>query len=134
MQVSDLPGRYRPHGWEPSADELAADERELQLERGGSQALAAEAAVLEMEALERPSVLQVVEAEIRANVSQLPADGLDLRTHLDTIERCLIEQALQRSDGIVAHAARLLGLRRTTLVEKLRKFSIAAVDPAASES
>ncbi len=57
-----------------------------------------------------------------------------LRAHLDTIERRLIEQALQRSDGIVAHAARLLGLRRTTLVEKLRKFSLVAIDTGASDS
>ncbi len=34
--------------------------------------------------------------------------------------------------GVVAHAARLLGLRRTTLVEKLRKFSIAVDDGEAS--
>ena len=50
------------------------------------------------------------------------AQGLDLRQHLDTIERSLVQQALERSGGTVAHAARLLGLRRTTLVEKLRKF------------
>ena len=48
--------------------------------------------------------------------------GLDLRAHLAAIERKLIEQALQRVDGIVAQAARLLDLRRTTLVEKLRKL------------
>jgi sigma-54 specific flagellar transcriptional regulator A len=64
----------------------------------------------------------------------LPQDGLDLRAHLDAIERQLIEQALQRSGGIVAHAARLLGLRRTTLVEKLRKFSLVADEAYAPES
>ena len=57
-------------------------------------------------------------------VITLPADGLDLRAHLLTIERRLIEQALERSNGTVAHAARLLGLRRTTLVEKLRKLGL----------
>jgi sigma-54 specific flagellar transcriptional regulator A len=41
------------------------------------------------------------------------------------IERSLISQALQRSGGTVAHAARLLSLRRTTLVEKLRKLGMA---------
>jgi sigma-54 specific flagellar transcriptional regulator A len=59
-------------------------------------------------------------------VSELPADGIDLRRHLDTIERSLVQQALERSGGTVAHAARLLGLRRTTLVEKLRKLGEAA--------
>jgi len=57
-----------------------------------------------------------------AAAGELPAQGLDLRQHLDTIERSLVQQALERSGGTVAHAARLLGLRRTTLVEKLRKF------------
>ncbi|KAG1246166.1 hypothetical protein G6F65_020830 [Rhizopus arrhizus] len=37
------------------------------------------------------------------------------------IELGLINEALERTQGVVAHAAQLLGLRRTTLVEKLRK-------------
>ncbi len=55
----------------------------------------------------------------------LPAGGIDLRAHLSAIEYRLIAKALERSDGTVAHAARLLRLRRTTLVEKLRRFSMA---------
>ena len=50
-----------------------------------------------------------------------------------TIEEALIRQALERSSGIVAQAARLLGLRRTTLVEKLRKFDIGAVDDSSED-
>jgi sigma-54 specific flagellar transcriptional regulator A len=57
-------------------------------------------------------------------LSELPANGLDLRAHLLQIERALVSQALERSDGVVAHAARLLNLRRTTLVEKLRKLGL----------
>jgi sigma-54 specific flagellar transcriptional regulator A len=64
-------------------------------------------------------------------VAHLPPDGLDLRDHLFTIERDLIQQALTRTGGTVAHAARLLKLRRTTLVEKLRKFQM--LNEAASE-
>jgi sigma-54 dependent transcriptional regulator, flagellar regulatory protein len=45
----------------------------------------------------------------------------------------LIRQALDRSNGIVAQAARLLGLRRTTLVEKLRKFEIGIVEDASED-
>jgi sigma-54 specific flagellar transcriptional regulator A len=55
----------------------------------------------------------------------LPTDGVDLRAHLYAIEHRLISEALERSGGTVAHAARLLSLRRTTLVEKLRKFGMA---------
>ena len=54
----------------------------------------------------------------------LPQDGLDLRAHLCAIENRLINEALERSGGTVAHAARLLGLRRTTLVEKLRRSGV----------
>jgi len=56
----------------------------------------------------------------------IPSDGLDLRAHLGTIEKHLIRTALDQTDGTVAHAARLLKLRRTTLVEKLRKYDLQA--------
>jgi sigma-54 specific flagellar transcriptional regulator A len=56
-----------------------------------------------------------------AAVPQLPPEGLCLKSTLAAIESRLIEQALARSDGVVAHAARLLGVGRTTLLEKLRK-------------
>ena len=50
--------------------------------------------------------------------------GFDLREHLSGIERDLIRQAMDAADGTVAQAARLLNLRRTTLVEKLRKYQV----------
>ncbi|MGC9185057.1 MAG: sigma-54 interaction domain-containing protein [Thiomonas sp.] len=54
----------------------------------------------------------------------LPPEGLDLRAYLERIERSLIEQALERSRHVIAHAAQHLGLRRTTLVEKIRKYGL----------
>ena len=54
---------------------------------------------------------------------QLPKEGIDLRNHLNELEQNLIQQALDESQGVVAHAAKLLNMRRTTLVEKLRKFA-----------
>ncbi|GAB3093951.1 sigma-54 dependent transcriptional regulator [Lysobacter terrae] len=54
----------------------------------------------------------------------LPPQGIDLRGHMAGIELELIRAALNQSGGVVAHAAPLLGLRRTTLVEKLRKYGI----------
>jgi sigma-54 specific flagellar transcriptional regulator A len=62
---------------------------------------------------------------VEPDTEGLPADGVDLRAHLYAIEHRLISEALERSGGTVAHAARLLSLRRTTLVEKLRKFGMA---------
>ncbi len=59
-----------------------------------------------------------------AAASSLPDDGIDLRGHMANIELALINEALERTQGVVAHAAQLLGLRRTTLVEKLRKYGI----------
>ena len=50
--------------------------------------------------------------------------GIDLREYLGDLEQRLIREALQESDGVVAQAAKLLHLRRTTLVEKLRKYDI----------
>ena len=54
-------------------------------------------------------------------LSGLTEDGIDLRSRMAEIERTLIVQALDRSGGVVAQAAKLLGLQRTTLVEKMRK-------------
>jgi sigma-54 specific flagellar transcriptional regulator A len=65
-----------------------------------------------------------VVADAQAASHELPDDGLDLKDHMARIELKLISDALERTQGVVAHAAQLLGLRRTTLVEKLRKYGI----------
>lgn len=59
-----------------------------------------------------------------ASVPRLPTDGIDLKAHLSTLEQNLIRQALDDCDGVVAHAAKRLKMRRTTLVEKLRKYGL----------
>jgi sigma-54 specific flagellar transcriptional regulator A len=56
----------------------------------------------------------------------LKSGGIDLKDHLSAIEIGLIRKALQEADGTVAEAARLLKIRRTTLVEKLRKYRLTA--------
>ena len=55
---------------------------------------------------------------------RLPNTGIDLKAHLATLEQNLIRQALDESNGVVAHAAKRLKMRRTTLVEKLRKYGL----------
>ena len=57
-----------------------------------------------------------------------PEEGLDLKEHLSNLEKTLIRQALDESKGVVAHAAKRLKMRRTTLVEKLRKYGLRAED------
>ncbi len=54
----------------------------------------------------------------------LPAGGIDLKEHLAQLEQAFIQQALDEADGVVAHAAKRLGMRRTTLVEKVRKYGL----------
>ncbi|HED14454.1 MAG TPA: sigma-54-dependent Fis family transcriptional regulator [Gammaproteobacteria bacterium] len=54
--------------------------------------------------------------------SRLPEAGLDLKRYLAEREQHLIDQALLQAEGVVAQAARLLNMRRTTLVEKMRKY------------
>lgn len=52
------------------------------------------------------------------------ADPSNLKDALDGLEEQLIRQALQKTGGNRTEAAALLGLNRTTLVEKLRKYAI----------
>jgi len=51
--------------------------------------------------------------------------GVSLKIHLQEVETGLIAKAMAESDGVVAAAARLLKMRRTTLVEKLAKYKLA---------
>ena len=56
--------------------------------------------------------------------SLLPLHGLDLKEYLANLEKDLIGQALDDSGGVVARAADRLHIRRTTLVEKMRKYNL----------
>jgi len=51
----------------------------------------------------------------------IPSDGVDLPGLLRGVEGVLIAEALARTDGNRTHAARLLGLKRTALIEKLKR-------------
>ncbi|MBQ1783412.1 MAG: sigma-54-dependent Fis family transcriptional regulator [Gammaproteobacteria bacterium] len=56
--------------------------------------------------------------------ADLPEDGINLKEMLADLEVNYILQALDKQEGVVARAAELLGMRRTTLVEKMRKYQI----------
>lgn len=49
---------------------------------------------------------------------------IDLKREIESIELEQIHVALELADGIIAEAARLLSLKRTTLVEKMRKYGL----------
>ena len=54
----------------------------------------------------------------------LPAEGVSLRDYLETVEVELIRRALEEVNGVTAHAAARLQLRRTTLAEKMKRYGI----------
>lgn len=58
--------------------------------------------------------------------AKAPAPGrpIDLKREIETIELEQIHNALDLADGIISEAARLLTLKRTTLIEKMRKYGV----------
>ncbi len=82
------------------------------------------------------SVIEPVETEEdetvvspwNTDISQLPTSGIDMKRYLTAIEVSLIEQALSKTNNVVARAATMLNMRRTTLVEKMRKYEIERID------
>ncbi len=73
-----------------------------------------------VELSEREALWQVIKQE---PVSASPK-GIDLKEHLVKTELALISQALNEFDWVVARAASYLNMRRTTLVEKMRKYGL----------
>ncbi len=63
----------------------------------------------------------------------LPNQGLDMPQFIEQIENSLILQALQRTNNNKNQAAKLLGLNRTTLVERIKKRRIAPLNEPSSE-
>ncbi|MCK8119935.1 sigma-54 dependent transcriptional regulator [Pseudoalteromonas sp. 2CM32C] len=60
----------------------------------------------------------------QAGSGVLPEEGIELKEYLAELEISLITQALERFDYVVARAAEILGVRRTTLVEKMKKYNL----------
>jgi sigma-54 specific flagellar transcriptional regulator A len=77
-----------------------------------------------------PEPVPVEAATSAAAMGLLPVNGLDLKEYIQDLEKSLIEQALDDCSGVVARAADRLRLRRTTLVEKMRKYDL--LNPAAA--
>ncbi|MBE0470093.1 MAG: sigma-54-dependent Fis family transcriptional regulator [Methyloprofundus sp.] len=105
VDVADLPAKFRQFSVSDEIIVEQAPENFLELAQ-------------EMEDKLEQAVLQKVFS------AQLPEEGMDLKEYLNEVEISLIKQALEECNGVVAHAAKLLNMRRTTLVEKLKKFDI----------
>ncbi len=76
------------------------------------------------------------EEESKVEIETLPdiianiTEGIDLKQHLEETELSLIRQALERHDWVVARAASYLNMRRTTLVEKMKKYQLTRPEKA----
>lgn len=58
------------------------------------------------------------------NPKNIGSEEVNLKEILNNIEVAYIQDALAKEKGIVTHAAKRLGIRRTTLVEKMKKFEM----------
>jgi sigma-54 specific flagellar transcriptional regulator A len=114
------------------ADEAGA----LLVRRGRVGAIESRAlwAATDAEIVEAPAEIpadQVV-VPLRARAPSVPPSQMQagepvaLKEMLAEIERRYIEQALTVSGGVIADAARMLSLQRTTLIEKMRKYEMKA--------
>ena len=112
VDVNELPSKYQ-HG---DIDQYEPDYPEEVLERQAFNELFAESAELDELAPET--------ALPQATETALPDEGVNLKEYLSELEINLVMQALEQADWVVARAADKLGMRRTTLVEKMRKYNI----------
>jgi len=93
-----------------------------QLENAIERGLAMIGSRSQIEVADLPADLQATAEDKAKPTLDLPADGLDLPAMIAQIEKDMIDRALTRTDQNKGAAARLLGLKRTTLVEKLKRF------------
>ena len=92
-----------------------------QLENAIERAVALAGGRSQIDVADLPPELLSVEAVPFQSPVSLPDEGVDLQAVLATIERDFIQLSLERAKGNKERAARLLNLKRTTLVEKLKR-------------
>jgi DNA-binding NtrC family response regulator len=93
-----------------------------QLENAVERAVAFSAGRTQIDVADLPPEIQQTQEPALASTIALPEDGVDLDAFVANIERELIERSLERTGGNKGQAARLLNLKRTTLVEKLKRI------------
>ena len=97
-----------------------------QLENAIERAVAISAGRLQIDVADLPVEIQQAHEPALPSTVLLPEDGLDLDAFVAHVERELIERSLERTGGNKGRAAKLLNLKRTTLVEKLKRFGKSA--------
>jgi sigma-54 specific flagellar transcriptional regulator A len=124
VHARQLPDRYRLGG---QPEDRAAANRDGNLDDGIGGPGNPENGIAGDLTAEAPPGSGATTASMRVqDEPTLPPGGLNLKDYLSRVEISLIKEALLETDGGVAGAARLLQMRRTTLVEKMRKYSLVA--------
>jgi DNA-binding NtrC family response regulator len=95
-----------------------------QLENAVERAVTLSAGRQEIDVADLPPEIQDVPASVAAPFVDFPEEGLDLPAYLHSIERDLIHRSLERTGGNRNKAAELLRIKRTTLVEKLKRLDV----------
>ncbi|GIU50846.1 sigma-54-dependent Fis family transcriptional regulator [Shewanella sairae] len=106
VDVNDLPIKYR----HIDVPEYCVEVSEEQLERDALASIFNDEEPIDIPETRFPS--------------ELPPEGVNLKDLLAELEIDMIRQALDQQDNVVARAAEMLGIRRTTLVEKMRKYGL----------
>jgi DNA-binding NtrC family response regulator len=92
-----------------------------QLENAVERAVAFSGGRTQIDVGDLPTEIQQAEEVVMLSAIALPDEGVNLDRFMADIERDLIQRSLDRTGGNKGAAAKLLGLKRTTLVEKLKR-------------
>jgi two-component system response regulator PilR (NtrC family) len=101
-----------------------------QLENALERALAFSRGRAQLEVSDLAPEIQNEPSPADASDVWLPDEGIDFARYVEAIELSLIRRSLERTQGNKRQAARLLNLKRTTLIEKLKRLD----PPAQSKS
>lgn len=93
-----------------------------QLENAVERAVALSGGRTQVEEADLPPEVQEPAQALSGPDLSLPDEGLDFDAYIGRVERELIRRSLERTSGNKGRAARLLNLKRTTLVEKLKRL------------
>ncbi|MDA8793913.1 sigma-54 dependent transcriptional regulator [Bacteriovoracaceae bacterium] len=102
------------YDWPGNVRELENVIERLVILRGGNKVLIEDLPI---------KIINQSQLKLQSNhLVELPNEGLDIKNFLSGLERSLILQALERTNGNRNQASKLLSLNRTTLIEKLKKL------------
>jgi DNA-binding NtrC family response regulator len=115
MSVSqDAMRRLMAHRWPGNVRQLEnAVERALAFSKGRSH----------IDVQDLPPEVQNQTGIVEGADTWLPEDGIDFERYIESVELALIKRSLERTRGNKRQAARLLNLKRTTLIEKLKRLA-----------